>query len=85
MNDDENKVRELPVRKVKPDANVIATLRELLGQAERGELHGLVAFTVHSGDTVGFFEAGEKDTGEILLAFEFWKLRQIARRPGLVP
>ncbi len=62
------------------DADMIEHLRDLLGQAERGEVSGVVVLANFPGACYQSNSSGDSDLGQMMLCFESWKFRQLAAR-----
>jgi hypothetical protein len=62
-----------------PNQDAIAMAREMLSRCESGELRGVLVFTA-TADGVGHALAGDLKFGDMLLAFEEWKLGVLLAR-----
>jgi hypothetical protein len=69
-----------PIANREPDAGLIATLEDLLAQANRGELVAIAIATEHTGRSIGTAFCGDIDLYRMLGAIESLKRRMMEER-----
>lgn len=62
--------------KKKIDPGLISLLTDALEKAKTGEVIGVTMFITHPGGDLNQASAGDQEFGEVLAAFEDWKIEQ---------